>query len=277
MQYNYGNIYTLDVKRRDIVTFDENFENMHITGTPGPGPKELTYPVKFYVLQDTVFVLDGGSKSIKSFYDNNFLDSYPLTGAQIKRFFCTSNYFFIPYVTDSSTFFSANKHTFENRIDKYSGKVVEFESKQQTFLRNHRHLLYDDENFFYTISDNISEVEKYDIRTLNLAAKFDFSDISIIKKNLNFIASQKKDVNSYYVYIEDSYPANNSLYLLIATLGTDYSVNHLIKITLYPQMEVTAVYRLPGTVYTSFCVSPDYIFAFDRFRGTIDRIKLPDL
>jgi hypothetical protein len=200
---------------------------------------------------------------------------YPLNGAQDKRFFSTHDCFFIPCVTDSFTFYSVDKLTTENKAERYSGKPVEFESARQTYLRNQRHLLYDEGHFFYAVSDNIPEVEKYDIRTSNLVEKLDLSDISIIKKNLDIIASKKKDINSYYVYIQDTYLANNSLYLLTATLGTDYRVNHLIKISTHPQMEITAVYKLPGAFYASFCISPDYIFAFDSFSGTINRIKFP--
>ncbi|GHT49435.1 hypothetical protein FACS189440_15190 [Bacteroidia bacterium] len=42
MQYSQGYIYSLDVERRDIVTFREDFSDMHIIGNQGSCPEELT-------------------------------------------------------------------------------------------------------------------------------------------------------------------------------------------------------------------------------------------
>jgi hypothetical protein len=274
MQYSEGNIYTLDVGRRDIVTFSEDFTNMRIIGNPGSGPEELTAPGKFYVLHDTVYIMDFGYGSIKTYTDNKFLSTNKLSGVSDKRFFYAYDKFYIPFVTDSSIFEVVNKDILKNNMNQYGGKITEF--ADETFIHNERNLLYDNKDFFYAVSDNLIQIEKYDLKTLKFVSDFDLSTIPIIEKNLKYIASQPQKINSVYVPIVDSYLVNGALYLLCADLEPPVKSNQLIKITLYPQIEVSAIYTLPGRIYLSFCVSPDYIFAFDKSGGTIDRIKLSD-
>jgi hypothetical protein len=275
MQYCDDYVYSLDVERREIIAFDEKFENTRFIGKPGPGPEELNVPGEFYVSEDTVYVLDYGAMGIKSFYKNQFIDVYHVSpGAADKRFFYTSDYFYMPSATDSSIFLVMNKDISKKIMDQRGGEPFKFETGKETIIHNSRSLLYDGNGSFYAISDNLANVQKYDLKTLKLVCDFDLSKIPLIKRNLNYISSQKREINSFYVYIEDSYIANNFLYLLCAELGPDYQVNQLIKIALLPPMELSAIYSLPGKIYGSFCVSPDYIFAFNWSGGTIDKIKL---
>jgi len=117
-------------------------------------------------------------------------------------------------------------------------------------------------------------IEKYDLNTFKLLSVLDFSEIPIIKKNQSYISSQLQEDNSYYVQFKDSYLANNSIYLLCSDFGKKYKVNHLIEISLHPKMEVVKIHVLPGKIYTSFCVSSKYIFAYNHHEGFIERIKL---
>jgi hypothetical protein len=276
MQYSQGNIYILDVERRDIVSFDENFNNMHITGEPGQGPEELTAPCSFYVSQDTIFILDVGAGGIKRFFMNKFLNMNKLLSASENRFFCTSDNFVVTCVRDSSVFTVINKNLSEDNLTQHGGKITKFETGKETFIRNEKDLLYDNDDFFYAVSNNLTKIEKYDLITFNFVSEFDISDIPIINDNLKYISSQKKESNSYYVFINDSYIANGFLFLLCSNLGRDYKTKQIIKISLNSQMEVVAIYTLPGDIYNSFCVSSNYIFAFNRKEATIDRIRLSD-
>ncbi len=275
MQCHNNKLYFLDVQRRDVVILNEDFDDIQIIGSPGPGPEELTIPDKLYVLEDTVYIMDFGSESIKSFYEKNYLSACYSSFSE-NRFFCTSDKLYLPILTDSSSFVVKNKESKENSTEQYGGRITKFETGRETFIRNAKNLLYDNDDFFYAVSNNLTIIEKYDLKTLKLISTFDLSEVSIIKKNLNYIASKAKNENSYYTLIEDSYIANNSIYLLCTNLISPIKANQLVKITISPQMEVTSIYTLPGNIYRSFCVSEDYIFAFNWSGGTIDRIKLAD-
>lgn len=273
MQYFDGRIYILDVNRRDIVSLDENFENMKIIGSPGPGPRELNVPMKFYLWKDTVFVFDQ-ARGVKSFYQSDFIRQYNFQGISENRFFLTESRFYIPSSTDSTIFAVINKDI-DNEI-QYAGKIIQFDSKKETIMHNEKDLLYEKGDFFYAISDNITEVDKYDLHTLNLVSKFDLSDIPIVKNNLNYIQSQQKNSNSYYILFSDSYISDNSLYVMCVGLRKPVSSNHLVKIKLEPTPQITNIYVLPGRIYDSFCMSPNYIFAFNKLRNSIERIKIPN-
>jgi len=275
MQYCDGKIYILDVMRKDIVILNEDFDDMQIIGTPGPGPKDLTHPGMFYVLQDSIYVMDFGSESIKSFYKNNYLRDWRLHFSE-KRFFCTQDKLYLPSLTDTSTFVIKEKDDKEKMIDKYGGKITKFRTDKETFIRNHKNLLWDNNNFFYAISDNLTRIEKYNLQTLEFVSEFDISTIPIVKNNLNFIRYQEESENSYYVLVRDVYLANNFIYLLLTNIIPPFKANQLLKINIYPEMKVTSIYSLPGSYYDSFCVSKNHIFAFNRIEGTIERIKLVD-
>jgi hypothetical protein len=272
MQYSEGRIYVLDVGRRDIVSFDENFGNMKITGIPGPGPEDMTAPKNFFVKQDTIYVIDGGSRGIKSFHNNTFVRQKKLGYGSENRFFATSDKFFVPSPRDSSIFAVVSKN--EQGLEYLAGKVVRFNTEKQTFIRNERDLLYGEKGSFYAISDNLPFIEEYDVETLRFISEWDISQIPIVRKDLDYWASHPVADNQYRVLIEDSYIFDDSLYLLCAKLGSEYSVNQIIKIALTPERRISSIYLLPGKIYDSFCISDNYIFAFNYNKSSIEKIKL---
>jgi hypothetical protein len=270
MQYADGIIYALDVKRSQIIAFDDNLVNVATIGGAGQGPEELTVPFRFYVCNDTVYVIDSGSGGIKSFYQSVFSGFLRLTCAVDKRFFYRNNKFYLPCITDNTSVSVVGLDSTYN-----VGEVFQFNTKKEIYLRNERNVLLSDSSFFYTTSDNMPVIEKYDLNTFKLIDRFDLSEIPLIKKNLTFIASKPKEENSYWTLFDDSYSANNSIYLLCATLGDGFKVNRLIEVSLCPEMKVRRSFTLPGIIYGSFCVSGDYIFAFNESDGFIERFKLP--
>lgn len=274
MQSYEGDIYILDTERRDIVRFTEEFDSIHYIGHGGAGPQELNIPSRFFIEKDTIYLTDTGGSYIKCITDDTISSLIKLPHLALdKRFFYVSDHFYIPSITDNSLFMAFNKAMEQDTV-RYGGEIVTFQSKKRTLMQNARHLLVHG-NTFYAVSDNLPQIQRYDLHTLDLLEEFDLSQMPVIKQNLNYISSRENIQNSFSVFIEDAYLANNSLYLLCAELGMDYKVNKLIKISLSP-MRITDLYILPGNMYESFCVSSHYIFAFDSEKGTIDRIKLND-
>jgi hypothetical protein len=278
MQYSQGKIYVLDVQRRDIVVFDENFGNMNFIGKPGRGPQELAEPYQFYTIQDTMYIMDSGVGSIKSIYQDSVFYQQSLNGRHVcNRFFYSSGNFYLSLPTDSSLFVVLEKTTDKNAIEKCGGKVFRFDIEKATIIHNYRNLLYNGTDVFYATSQNFSNIEEYDLKTLQLINILDISDIPIVRHNLNYSDTHPlTNPNSLYTPFVDSYLSDNSLYLLCLQLGDNFKTNQLIRISLFPQIKVSAIYELPGKIYRSFCVSPDYIYAFNFTDATIERFKLSD-
>ncbi len=276
MSFYKNDIYALDINRRDIAVFNEEFEKFHTIGEPGNGPKELTYPCAFYIDSDTTYVLDGGSRSVKSFYNGRFVNSYKLPRVNVGNFFIKNNDFYFSSVTDSSLFIIIPKNTSDDVMYKTFGNPAIFETQRRTIMKNERNIFLK-ENFMYAVSDNLPFIEKYNIKTLKKVESYDLSMVPIVKSNLDYIKTQGEKPNSYYIYIEDSYLKDNYLYLLCSRLGEMYEVNVILKVRLDPIMELANIWALPNKIYDSFCLSPDYLFVFNHQNSTIEKIKTKKL
>ncbi len=62
MTYSNGKVYALDKKRGDIVELTEDLKNMRYVCKHGEAPYETIMPLTFDVLNDTVYVVDLGTK-----------------------------------------------------------------------------------------------------------------------------------------------------------------------------------------------------------------------
>ncbi|WP_042373228.1 6-bladed beta-propeller [Bacteroides neonati] len=271
MQFYNGKVYLLDSKRRDIAILDSTLQTIEMIGRIGDGPEDFQMPLKFYMDKDTLYLLDGGSGSIKLFNNNQYITQYKLPSGLDERFAKKQNELYIPSVTDSSSILSVRIQN-SNSSFEYWGELTAFESGKQTRLRNNRELLQEG-NFLYAVSDNKFIVEKYDLNNKKVFECYDFSEVELIKRNINFINSHSIE-NSYYVSIEDAYIERENLYLLYSTFVDSYKTNTLLKISLMPSMKMVGLYTLPNKCYRSICVSPDnFLYAFST-DCIIEKIKL---
>lgn len=273
MQYENDRIYALDASRRDIVVFDENFGNFHAVGTPGPGPEELIEPYKFYASGDTVYASDYGDMHIKCFVGGTFAGSIKVPDINYTRFFYLNNTFYTSYTTDSSSIVAYPKHDADKA--RYFGNLIRYDEAKATQIRNDRHLLPAG-NSFFAVSDNNPVIEEYDVASGELMSTIDFSETPIIKENLSNIAKKAMAPNQYYCYLGDAYISGAMLYVLCANVaGDNFRKNTIIKISL-EKKEVLCTYKLPGQFYGAFCVTPDYLFAFESHNCRIERFELDD-
>lgn len=270
MQHYNNHVYALDVERKQVIVFDENFQNTYTIGKGGSGPTELANPSGFYLYRDTTYVADYG-QGIKCFQKDSFLHTIKLLSTCEKRFFCAEHSIYLPIVTEKTTILKADKNHPENML--HGGEATYFPEEKAKFIRNDRNLLTTG-SYLYTVSDNIPVIEKYDVNTLELIAMFDFSTFDLVEKNIAYANSKHTAPNSYYVQFSDAYLHDNHIYLFCANLHPDYRVNKVLKLATEPKMKMEAVYTLPGKVYGSFCISSDYLFAVDVLSNTINRFKL---
>lgn len=70
----------------------------------GEAPYETVNPFTFNVLNDTVYVIDSGTKSMKKFYRKSFVGSFLLSNANANRFSLNDSLIFLSANTDSTSF-----------------------------------------------------------------------------------------------------------------------------------------------------------------------------
>lgn len=67
MNYDDGKLYVLDNKRGDIVELNDDLNKMKYVSRHGEAPYETVMPFAFSLLNDTVYVVDFGTRSMKKF------------------------------------------------------------------------------------------------------------------------------------------------------------------------------------------------------------------
>lgn len=280
MQYQDGKIYLLDEARRDVAVMDLEFSDFSLIGKPGDGPGELVRPVGFYVEKDTVYILDGGTVNVKRYFDSEFISSFSVPAANDYRFFMNKDTIFLSAVTDS-TFYTKSAESWQ-RGDLFTlvlaGNVHDFGNARRNMVLNQRHLVKDSTSL-YGITSSSSLLGKYDLSSNKQVATFDLSSVSLIKDNLTYEGSQPYDPKSYYTFISDAYAMNGYLYLLCSELKDrdkgGFRVNKILCLKTEPELQLDVIYALPGEIYTSFCVTPDYIFATNYSNERIEKLALP--
>lgn len=268
MQFANDKVFVLDVKRKDIAVLDTSMNIKNYVGRAGQGPEELASPLSFYVNFDTVNVLDAGF-GIKKFVDNRFNASLKLHSALDKRFVVNDvGHCFIPDISELGVFYKIDE---SSKSVIYSGKTNGTDNSflpQKTINANT--ILYDKKNLF-CVPEAIPIIEKFNALTMKHESTINISSIPFIDNNLKYIKSQAND-GGYYVLFVDAYLHNNMIYILCNTLDENFRTNTIVCVDI-SEMKVTHIYKLPGKIYYSFCVSDEYIFAFEKQINTIQRFR----
>jgi hypothetical protein len=265
MQYYKGKIHAADTKRIDISVFTENLDSVLFIGQSGAGPGEITGGVgHIYVYNDTLHVVD--VKGIQRFYKGQYIDGTITPIKDRGRFAYFSGQYYMPYPMPTSTFAVGDRHVLSSENVKYGGTPKKFADAMRTIHSNHRILLIDS-GYIYLVSFNLPYIEKFDINTLELISTFDLSGISVINEGLEREKTMSFGPNSHYILVKDGYIADGILYLLIIAPSslTKEPTSSIVQISLYPEMKALNILRFDG-YNTTFCVTPNYIFTFDRER-----------
>lgn len=272
-EYEDCKIYLLDAKRGDLVWISEDFKSMAYVARHSD--IDLVLPVSFTVRCDTAYVCDMGAvNSLKIYAQGKLIDSFRLSGFNEKRMAVNESSLFLSLPTDSSSFLKIPRNDTEKC--SFLGNVVKEENSERTIRLNDKHLFYGN-GILYAVAENYPFIDKYDARTGEHLEVLDISDISFIRKNLDYISTKVLGPQSYFVYIKDGCLYDGYLYLLCASLGDDYRCNMLLKIEVGGKvMKPVGYCVLPGKYYTSVCASSDYLYAICENPCAIEKIVLED-
>jgi len=129
----------------------------------------------------------------------------------------------------------------------------------------------------FVISDNLPLIEIFNKYTQQRIDIVDFSDVKQINKRMRMFNAREHADNEYTILSDDVYITQNSLYLLLNSRDeNELHVNEIIKFDILPTIKPVAIYKLPGDIYESFCVSEedDKIYAFEYMENMIEVIPI---
>lgn len=273
MEYNNGNLYVLDEKRGDIVKLDSTLTTMEYVCRHGEAPYETVMPLTFNVQNDTTYIVDLGTRSMKKYSDGHLCDNFPLSNANANRFSLNESFIFLSATTDSTCYLKIPLRT--PTVQTPMGMIVKESTQKRTIMLNEKHVFYN-KGYIYTVSGNYPYIDKYTVDGRHIKT-FDISNIPVLNSALEYVKSQFYQENSYYIFIMDAYLSNDFIYLLCSSgaASKDYHVNTILKLNIDEDMKLSDTYILPHIYYSSFCVSDSYIFAAQTTRNcSIDKMAL---
>ena len=243
MNYDDGKLYVLDNKRGDIVELNDDLNKMKYVSRHGEAPYETVMPFAFSLLNDTVYVVDFGTRSMKKFYNGQFMGGFTLSNANENRFCLNDSMLFLSATTDTTSFLKITLRHPSEQVQL--GKVVKEKTKTRTIMLNKRHLLYNKDGYIYSISGNYPYIEQYN-HNGEYIKTFDISSIPIIKKSMEYAESLPYQDNSFYSYIMDAYLINDIIYLLCSSRTTqgEYRVNTILKLSISDKMFVLIYFHM---------------------------------
>ena len=240
MNYDNGKLYVLDNKRGDIVELNDDLNKMKYVSRHGEAPYETVMPFTFSLLNDTVYVVDFGTRSMKKFYNGQFMGGFTLSNANENRFCLNDSMLFLSATTDTTSFLKITLRHPSEQVQL--GKVVKEKTKTRTIMLNKRHLLYN-------------------------------------KKSMEYAESLPYQDNSFYSYIMDAYLINDIIYLLCSSRTTqgEYRVNTILKLSISDNMKNVCTYILPHDYYSAFCASDSCLFVAQTTRNcVIEKLRIDD-
>ena len=276
MSIEDGKLYMFEDSRGDVAMWEKKNGRFLTFGSLGPGPKEVGRPKTFFVKDGKVYIMDGASRALKVYDEQGGVGSVQLPCVSALHFFVEKGITYVScayketsYVKIPETWKMANG---EEGLS-FCGNLLDIsEDARMNISRNNRHLVKGDD-CLYAVCPSYHVVEKYDLDTNELLSSFDLSAVDIIKENLEYIKSKNHGPTTYSVYLRDAYFCEGKLYLLCATWNKKFQANKLLVLdkNLTPLM----IYKLPGDMYTSFCVDDKLIYAMNYGRCAVEMFEVP--
>lgn len=270
----YNNkIYCIDKYLQQVLVIDKNLRLRNIIGEKGEGPYNFISINGIYISSKGIYILDAGNACMFLYTKSDSL-------IRIHNFSTIDR--IIPefkFIIDNDTSFSIstfdNKNAFSStnfatKNNHFWGERFQFRTGIENRIRNGKNLLKI-KNFTISISDNIPLIEIYDTATKNKIKEFDYSNITFISKQID---NESNNPHSYFVLCQDVYSDKNNLYILISEKKDNtFYTNLLLKFELKNNFELAKISRLPGKIYSTFCVSNDTIYAYNLLNAKIEVLK----
>lgn len=268
-------ILAADFKRDQIFILDTNMKLINTIGNDGDSVNNLYLIRHFAISNDSILVKDGGNNRFQLFsMAGKCLGSIPISEnfPRYSQRFLFQNGLMTSYANDSHALVTININDVKQTI--FFGERYEFNDHQQNEIRNQR-AVFSYEGCKFCVSDNLPFIEKYDNNN-NLLEKYDYSNISIIREELQYRLKNKIKSNAYDVLAYDTYLNENKIYILCALKQRNvFTVNTVIEFDVFPNVNPSRIFILPqNSIYKSICVYKDKIYAFSHLDNTLQRFEI---
>lgn len=276
MSVDDGKLYMLDVSRGDVAMWNRNDNSFLTFGGIGQGPREVANPKTFFMQKGKVAIMDNGSQSLKIYDERGGVEMVDIPASNEWRFFMEKDTVYSTCVYKDALFVKSAKQWKREDNEKgllFGGSIFNItESKWMNRIRNNRHLVKGN-GCFYAICPSYPILEKYELRTNELIASYDLSGMDIIRENLKYVESQKQASNTISFYLIDAYFYKEKLYVLCTTWKNGFEKNKLL--VLDEELSPLGIYKLPGKVYSSFCLDDEFIYAMNYGRCAVEMFEVP--
>lgn len=251
-------------------------------GKEGHGPGEFIDATKFYINEDTVFIVDAGKIRMLSYrIEGEFVEELILTD----RNYTINNF----SVDASGNFFTASPlneypiaiiNRTNNEMVKNYGARIQYSNEMDDMINNRFHV-HKTPSSIVSISTSNPVISIYD---LSGEKRGDIAlPENLVKSRLAYRQSEiKKDPEKRhfeYILNYDTYIYKDELYVLICenTKEDGFICN---KIAVFSNIDSAPTFKtivqLPGEVYETFCVNGEKIVAYETTTNTIQFLSLPD-
>lgn len=262
-------LYLTDYKRDQILILDKDLKLINTLGSAGKGPGEFVGASHITIFQDTLFIFNEGKNSIEVFDESKHLNtiSPEIHSYSLVRFVRNRNGLYLSSVSKEN---SIIRFSSEGEIKNF-GLLKQYNTEKETRIKNCKHILNYKENII-AVSNNRLNIEMYNSEGIILN-EFNFDNIAIMKDRVDLI-NKHKSSNSSYILVRDAYIFNNKLYLLLVTnKGTKVESNKILEIDIN-NYEITRILNLGEGWFSSFCVTKNYIIAYDSHNATVVKFSL---
>ena len=269
LQYSDNHLYLLDINRRSVIRFDKSLSSFQAISTGGRASKELLNPFSFIVSRDSLFVIDFGGHSMKTFHNGEFIgeNQVPLM-IRDQRFVKLGNVFYFPYKDSEASIICMSK-------DSPPIKVLDTEwysNQTKTVTMNVCNVLSFDENLVIVPEAlpwvKIINTDGQIIRTIDLAQS------SFYKKNISYAKRADGEEKSFYQLNCDACIRGEELLILIPNYCGNYECNRILSVNLNNGLIAKEMIQLKNLNYSSLCSDGMRIYTFNNIENRIEVYEL---
>ena len=278
LTFQYNRLFFTNPVYDQIVSLDKNLRLDKLMGVQGRGPKNLLQISQFSIQDSLIYMLNSA---------NGRINIYSIEGTFVSEVSLSNDLLFVPrmrhcffdnHIIGSSGVANAplSKYNIYTQEQTLFGEPYKFDSPMQTQIRNSR-FTGKAGNRLVAVSDNQPYIEIYDQESLDLVVRYDFSHIAQVQKVIQYNESRNLPDNSMAVLTGDIYTTNQHLYTLFyERIDGEFFANQIIKFKISPEIKPVSIYKLPGEIYTTFCVSEEdnIVYAYCEDMNTIGAYQI---
>ncbi len=261
--YDYG-VYKTDTMGR----ISEHFAKK------GNAKGEALGSAYFYPVGDSVLYLrDDGHRCFSIYKDGRHMRNIKLS---TKYRFSNQSRFFVHNDTIYHSIIGEDKLVAKISMDNTIHALCDADRRlddKRMPLHSERHVLNGNHSIIL-VGKGVPLIQEFSYEGIEL---FRYDLATIPELSNTFLKERSNIPNRYFVVIKDAYYHNGMLYLLVASKDGEFHCNKIVALKKKEEEFVHMVsYQLKQSIYETFCVSGNTLYAFNSYSSAIEIYHLPD-